>query len=292
LALEPTDDGLDAIFQVDGKTDEDIEQGRALGCSAMFDEDWYDKESRTNVGAVMRHICITNVPVLKRLRDFEPVLLAEPDAPKDVVYLSERKAAPMGLEELLAKLKEEHDIDVEALKAAATRADSAEGVVKTVREALAGAGVALSEDVDLPKLVGELAKDKKTAEDSRSDLQKQVDGLTVSLGEITKRELHREADGILEPAIKKGYITDADKATYVALSEQEGGLDRLRAIIKPYEDLPPKVELTDEDGTTQGGAPPPVTAKLSEADAEAEAKRLIELGRQQGVIRTRIPAAA
>lgn len=292
VGLEPAADGLYATLEVDPSTDKDIEEGRALAVSAMFDEDYYDLESRERKGPVMRHICLTNVPVVKRLKGFEPVLLSEGVQPSDVVFLSEVEVkSPMDLEQMLKELKEKHGIDVEALKEGASRHEQSTAAVAAVREALTGSGVSLSEDASLGDAVKALAAERKQEQDTRTSLEKKVDELTTSLSEVVKATLRKDAESTLAPYIARGYIEKANEAHYVSLAEQHG-VEHLRLTLAPFDKLPAPKALGAEVGTTAGGAPPVVTASLSEEDAASEAERLIKLGRESGLIRTATVANA
>ena len=98
-----------------------------LGASAMMSLDYTDTITGARKGPTLLHVAATNRPYLTNLAPYEAVALSNYD--DEYVMLSPdntdsdssetESENPMSLEELLAKLKEDFDIDVAALQAAA-----------------------------------------------------------------------------------------------------------------------------------------------------------------------------
>jgi hypothetical protein len=104
-----------------------------LGASAALAPDYVDSRDNLPKGPTLLHSCVTNRPYNLELEDYEEVVAASSDMKGEAVLLSSATAtatppveeiAPevtkekeMTLEELLAELKTEHDIDVSALQA-------------------------------------------------------------------------------------------------------------------------------------------------------------------------------
>lgn len=98
-----------------------------LGASAMMSLDYTDTITGARKGPTLLHVAATNRPYLTNLAPYEAVALSNYD--EEYVMLSPdntdsdssetESENPMSLEELLAKLKEDFDIDVAALQAAA-----------------------------------------------------------------------------------------------------------------------------------------------------------------------------
>ena len=98
-----------------------------LGASAMMSLDYTDTITGERKGPTLLHVAATNRPYLTNLAPYEAVALSNYD--EEYVMLSPdntdsdssetESENPMSLEELLAKLKEDFDIDVAALQAAA-----------------------------------------------------------------------------------------------------------------------------------------------------------------------------
>lgn len=99
-----------------------------LGASAMMSLDYVDTITGERKGPTLLHVAATNRPYLTNLAPYEAVALSNYD--EEYVMLSPEdnndsdsseteSENPMSLEELLAKLKEDFDIDVAALQSAA-----------------------------------------------------------------------------------------------------------------------------------------------------------------------------
>ena len=120
------------------KEDASVELGNTLiGASAAFSTNYTDTDTDTLVGPTLLHVAITNRPHVLNLGDFEEVIAMSAESGDEVIMLSEdsgdsgvvtnelEETQNMTKEELLAQLKAEFEIDVEALEAAAVEAEAA-----------------------------------------------------------------------------------------------------------------------------------------------------------------------
>ncbi len=120
------------------KEDASVELGNTLiGASAAFSTNYTDTDTDTLVGPTLLHVAITNRPHVLNLGDFEEVIAMSAESGDEVIMLSEdsgdsgvvtnelEETQNMTKEELLAQLKAEFEIDVEALEAAAVEAETA-----------------------------------------------------------------------------------------------------------------------------------------------------------------------
>lgn len=93
-----------------------------LGASAMMSLDYEDSSTGQKVGPTLLHVAATNRPYLTKLKPYEQVALSASDTDDERVVFSasedpELEEPPMTREDMLAALKDEHGIDVEALQA-------------------------------------------------------------------------------------------------------------------------------------------------------------------------------
>lgn len=126
----------------DPKAVEGLRNGTLLGASAFLHMDYKDTRTNKTVGPTLLHHCITNRPYVTGLEDYQEVVAASADGGGEVVVLSQPEPAPdvtndppadkahdaatqeelsMTKEEMLAALKAEHGIDVEALQVQASQ---------------------------------------------------------------------------------------------------------------------------------------------------------------------------
>lgn len=294
LDIDPVK-GLYATVLVDEDTDRAIAEQKLRGVSAGFDPDYLDKESGRRIGPVLKHIALTNVPYIKGLEGFErTVNLSAADFP--LVCLSEvtgsdvhlgasstlRDANPSSseasvtVEEAKALLKKEAQIDVDSLVTKAGEYDTHKANIETasrVRGVLREAGiVALSEDApsdDVVKHVTELAEENKT---------------------LKKAARRAAAEAIVAPYLAAGKLDKAASEGMIELAEEKPEL--AKAALKG---LSGNV-LLGETGSSDGGEPGDLVVdgkvELSEKDAEAEAKAILERQRAAGAARRKATAAA
>jgi Mu-like prophage I protein len=231
-----------------------------LGASAYLSTNYTDTNTNNKVGPTLLHVAVTNRPYVTDLDDYREVLAASDDSTGEVVVLTAapEETVPLTRDELLAALKSEHGIDVEALQAsaAAPRGPDAAALSASVVEALQQAGVvqlSAAGDLslgDVTAAVVELAADNRNLRTSVDDLKQQaaeteVDsyigvgrllpkmrGTAVRMA-LTARD---DLDSILAPA----------NAPYVQLNHQEG-LDGPDGVQRQEEDIDGEVaRLTAE----------------------------------------------
>lgn len=146
IDLTKDTDGLYAVMDVRSDEDADKLGKTLLGASAMLAMDYTDSRTGKRVGPTLLHTAITNRPYITNLDDFEEVIAASADtsveepvlllAGKDIEGEQEMPTK----EEMIASLKDEYGIDVEALQTEAT-SDRTEELVSALSGVLKEAGV-------------------------------------------------------------------------------------------------------------------------------------------------------
>jgi hypothetical protein len=250
-----------------------------IGASAMLSLDYVDTNSGSKVGPTLCHVAVTNRPYITNLEDYEEIVKASADNSDEAVLLTEpaegevnpgsteepelKEHKTMTKEELIAALKAEHGIDVDALQAEAAKpaetTDPAAELSNKLVAALTDAGVVkLSSDdsaANVEQVVGavvELAKDNV-------ELSNRIEKL-----ELSSREA--EATFEVETKVRDGFIDPAKKDAMVKLYLSNKDL---------YTDLlpgEPKVELSAERGTSTEA-----NENKVELDVDAEIARLSQL---------------
>lgn len=93
-----------------------------IGASAMLNLNYTDTRTGARVGPTLLHTAITNRPYITKLDDFEEIVLSHADTSQEETVLLgaattklENTSMPMTKEEMIAALKAEHGIDVDAL---------------------------------------------------------------------------------------------------------------------------------------------------------------------------------
>jgi hypothetical protein len=274
----------DKVYAIIDARDEDavkrFKNKTYIGASAMLSLDYEDTSTGKKAGPTLCHVAVTNRPYITNLDDYEEIVKASADISDDAVLLTEpaetedteketgsenepesKEQETMTKEELIAALKNDHGIDVEALQTEAAKpaTDAAELSNKLV-EALKNANVIKlsnsDDDTNVEQVVGavvELANDNVK-------LTNRVDALELSNKEIL-------ATAEVEGKVRDGYIDPAKKDAMVKLylSNQD-----LYTELLPAE---PVIELSAQRGTSTDADDNKV-----ELDVEAEAKRYLELG--------------
>jgi hypothetical protein len=254
-----------------------------LGSSAFLHMNYTDTTTGRKVGPTLLHNCITNRPYVTTLDDYEPVLAAsdvingepvvmvltpEPDEPGPAQDSgpradrtgngpdprAEEPTVPLTKDELLAKLRDEHGIDVAALQAAAAQPPQDED-----HTGLAGALVKALSDAGVVKLAaGE-------GEVSQADLVNAV----VELGNTTKTQGEEigklrlsEAEHTVDALLDSGRLLPKarQKAIELVLS---GDAEALDAFVSPAD--APYVKLNNATGT-----PGDEGQQTQETDIDAE----------------------
>lgn len=209
-----------------------------LGASAMLSTNYTDTRDNEKKGPTLLHVAVTNRPHVLNLEDFQEELLAasaEGNAAEAVLLTANEQENTMPtIDELIATLKTEHNVDVPALQKRVSEADAALTLSAGLTEALTKADVltlsagatASAEDVlgavvkvaeSNIKLSGEVAQLSAAAKEAAADAR--IDGLVK--------------DGFIPPVNRDGY-----KAILLSNPEQ------FEAIIPEK----PLVKLSHEDG--------------------------------------------
>ncbi len=274
IGVEAKDDKFYAIIDARDKADK---FGKTLlGASAMLDLDYTDTKTGKKVGPTLLHTCVTNRPYVTDLDDYEEIVAATSDTSERAVLLTpapapvaepEQKtqradketpdmgdtpatdttAAKPSLEELLAALKNDHNIDVSALQAKAKDNENSASLSQALVEALTTAGVVKLTNAD----------DKPSTE----DVVGAVAELATSNVALTNRVQgleRKDAENAVDALIAAGRIRPAERDARVELKLSNSDMfDRLL----PGE---PIVALTKETGVT----PPKDEAHNKDLDAD------------------------
>lgn len=198
IGIEEADDKVYAIIDVRDEAAQPKMGKTLLGASAMMSLNYKDTRTGEYRGPTLLHTCVTNRPYVLGLEDYEEIVAASADNSEEAVLLTEEpaeekeEAVPaeekpqldspdeetkkMDKNEMLAALKEEHGIDVEALQEQAAKASAATELSNAIADALKGAQtVALSngEGVEaVTKAVTELATEKVALSNRVAGLEK------------------------------------------------------------------------------------------------------------------------
>lgn len=118
-----------------------------LGASAMLSLNWKNNKTNKHVGPTLIHTAITNNAHLNDLEDFEEVLamssVSDSNNNRAVVLsaVQKPKESVMDLDEMIAKLRDEHGIDVPALQRTAAEAETIAKLSADLQDALTETGV-------------------------------------------------------------------------------------------------------------------------------------------------------
>jgi hypothetical protein len=280
--IEVKDNKVYAVIDArDPKAVEKFKNKTYIGASAMIAMNYTDTTQAKKVGPTLCHVAVTNRPYITNLEDYEEIVKASADNSEEAVLLTEsaetvvddnsgsvkepevEEPKTMTKEELLAALKNEHGIDVDALQAEAAKpaeTDTTAELSNKLVTALTEAGVV-----------------KLTADDAGANVE-QVVGAVVELAtdnvkltnrvealELSNREKDAEAE--VKAKVAEGFIdpASADAMKELYLSNQD-----LYTKLLPAE---PKVNLSGEPVGTSVEE-----NEKTEVDVNAEVARLSALG--------------
>lgn len=267
--------GPDGIYAtIDVRKDGAAEQlGKTyLGASAMLHLDYTDTRTGEKVGPTLLHTAVTNRPYITNLKDYEEIVAASADTfgERPSVLIAEEKAMPTK-EELIAQLRDEHKVDVEALQTelsaaqaqvAATPQFDESTLVQAFSSALQQAGaVSLTQKdekgqevtlTDVAEAVIEVANEKV-------ELAGRVETLETELVAAQKREVEKEVDEL----IKAGRILPKAKDAMVKLASTDR--ESFEAIVP--EDA---IVALGEEGVTTHQEPGSVIELSDEQKADIE----------------------
>jgi Mu-like prophage I protein len=201
----------------DPKVVDGLRNGTLLGASAFISMDYKDNQGRHR-GPALLHSCITNRPYCTGLDPYEEVIAAtaaDSSGEPDVAVLTVREPAEgvgeMDKDELIAALRDEHGIDVEALQATASQQAQLSELTGALTAALsatpAGDHLRLSGDggmqVSASDLVGAVA-----------ELAQHNVALSNGVLGLQRKNAEAEVDAL----VKQGRVLPAQRNAYVTLS--------------------------------------------------------------------------
>jgi hypothetical protein len=223
IDVDYTSDGVYATIDARNKTAADAIGSTLLGVSAMLSMDYVDTKTGEKVGPTLLHTAITNRPYLSDLGDFEEVVRLSADSGGEVpVVLSrtttETLEVDMTKEEMIARLKDEFDIDVEALLAAAKKAEEDDEDLSLssaeVGAALIDLGVLELSAPDASVSLEEIGTAVVTLSDRLSEATEENVVLSGKVAELEKAGIEREVDTL----IAAGKIFPANRDAMVELA--------------------------------------------------------------------------
>ena len=147
-----------------------------LGASAMFSLNYTDTRTGQKVGPSLLHVAATNRPYVVDLDDYEEIVSASADSVNDEAVVltvsTEKETVIMTLEEILAALKADHNIDVLALQ---TELESTKTELESEKDAKTTAETSVTEKdaelvaskAEVDKVVAEAEAATKEAADAK-----------------------------------------------------------------------------------------------------------------------------
>lgn len=260
VGLEREGDKVYTVIDVrDPKVADKIRNKTIMGASAMLSLDYKDSRTDKRVGPALLHHCITNRPHVLDLEPYQEIVaasVADYDT-EDPIVLATEDPVPTK-EEMLAALKAEHGIDVEALQAAASAQAETEARLSAVEAQLAQAGTTLglsADGLEQSDVVGAIV-----------ELARKNEGLEDSVKALTRKDAERTVQGYIDRGLLLAKAKDASVEMYLA--QGQAGLD---AFLAP-EDAP-YIRMNAQEGITGEGDG---EAKHS-FDIDAEIARLADV---------------
>lgn len=265
--IEVVGNKLYSYFDVRDKDLVDKVGKTLLGASALFDLNYTDTKTLNKVGPTLLHVAMTNRPYVTDLEEFEEVisLSAEGINIDNAVLLTTAPSAKdktMDLDELLATLKSDHNIDVPALQKSA-------GSFTALSNSLVGALSSENSVVALSNTSNPTSEELVAAvvslSNSAVELNTQNVELTNKVDTLVKDAAQAAAESKVDELVSAGRILPVQRDAMVQLSMTNSELFESIVPEKPL------VALSAEQGVEplDNG---PEAAQL----AEAEIQRLIE----------------
>jgi hypothetical protein len=282
---------IDAVKYADdlGKT--------LIGASAMMSTNYTDTKTGKHVGPTLLHCAVTNRPYITNLDDFDEVIAMSVDTSEEETVLlgaanTEEKVMPKTREELLAELKKDHGIDVEALQAQVAEKDTKVTELSASVEEKDAKIVELSgkieeKDAEVVELAAKVVEVNEGDEVSLADvgnaiveLSAKIDAKDAQIVELSgkvdeiqaeKEELRTAAaESEVEGYIKTGRILPKQRERMIKLSLE----DR-----EAFEDLLPEnaIVTLSESGVTSHQDTNSDEAKEQQSETERLAKLAREL---------------
>lgn len=287
--------------QVDARKQAEDFGKTLLGASAFMHLNYKDTKTGQRVGPTLLHVAVTNRPYVTGLDPYQEIVAAssEYDGEPALLEMSattdqEEAAVPRTLQDILAELKADHNVDVDALQtalsAAETKASAAEAKASEQEVALSSAQEQLAAKPDLDELVEKVrvalsgtgvADETKLSADgdvTTDDIVSAVATLAqdnvklTSANEANDKRIaaleRRHVEGEIDALIGEGKILPAKREVFLtmALTNRE-----MFDQILPDE---PLVKL----GNELGSGPSAEAHQTQEVDIEAEIARLTGSG--------------
>jgi hypothetical protein len=264
--LEYDDKGVYAV--IDARNEEHADKlGKTLiGASALMHMNYEDTQTGKKVGPTLLHVAVTNRPYITNLDDYEEIVAAsadslEVDRPEVLSPADEDPEDDMDLDQLLAKLKDEHNIDVSALQAAAESKNEelVTALSNVLKEAGASSDPGTDEEVvtvqDVANAVIELSQEKV-----------ELAGEVATLRAQAETNAQEKAEAEIDKLIGEGRILPKQRDAMIKLS---------RADRETFDALVPETPLVSlsADGVTYHEEPG--NQKFEETKAEID--RLVAL---------------
>lgn len=252
-------DARGVYVNLDVRTDDADKIGKTLlGASAMLHLNYTDTHTGKRVGPTLLHTAITNRPYVTNLDGFEEIIAASQtgsDIDTQVLVLSpaDNEENLMDKDELIAKLKSEHGIDVEDLLASQEKSVA---LSNKIQEQLVGTGLLTL---------------------SNSDEPIEADALIGAVAEAGNKivELSGKVDTLMEAAAKEAAEARVDKLIrtgFVLPKKREANIRLLLSNPEDFEALLPEeplVKLSAESGVDPVDETP-ATALQAEVDRIAQ----------------------
>lgn len=275
--------------QVDARKQADDFGKTLLGASAFMHLNYKNTKTGQKVGPTLLHVAVTNRPYVTGLDPYEEIVAASAEYESEPALLqlsassdTREAAVPRTLEEILAELKADHNMDVDALKTQLSAIETEKGELETKLSTVEGQ---LAERPDTDELVdrikaslqGTEAETKLSASDidedtvvmAVSELAQQNVRLTEAgsraverIEALEKRNTETEIDAL----IGEGRILPAKRETYLNLALSNRDL---------FDELVPE-EAIVKLGNEQGTAPTAEESAKKEVDVEMELSRILD----------------
>jgi hypothetical protein len=292
-----TKTGLDAVFPVeDAKLNENIEnKDTQPGVSVWLDMNYQHKETGEKIGAVVKHVAIVNHPYIEGMKSFEAVLTEAGAEGKDFLPLilsedkkdNKGKTMPLDLIKVKTFLRDEHQIDVDALlsdsktlKQTQERIDNGELVTKDDLHVLLGEELSktlrekleLSADtkIDVVAVLTKLLTGDKKKEDTQLTEFKELKKENTALKERLDKADAEKAVSVL---LTEGFLFPTEQEHYEKLYLSDRAL--YDGMVTSRKKTGKVVELS-EDGSIGGDD--------DEEDADKVIARNREAGQKEGLI--------
>lgn len=197
--------------QIDARSEADADKlGKTLlGASAMMHMNYTDTRTGKNVGPTLLHVAVTNRPYVVDLEEYKEmgeVIAASADSSTEAVVLTapnSKEKSMSTLDELLAELRTDHDIDVRDLQERASKADDGVALSNALTNKLTESGILTLSNGDTASVDDVVAAVAEVHENNVA-LSNRVD-------ELVKLSADQAADARIDTLVKGGYILPAQR---------------------------------------------------------------------------------